>query len=337
MTSNSTLNIIKFSSFFGLQKGLGNQLFQYAAAYSIAEKRNSDIYICVNGYDVKLKSFIPSYYSSEQRKYSLDQFNVPQDKLLYWYPTANFKWNQFDVAQCGIEYYLNGRKIDSVVVNEVNVLNGNLPDDKVLLVKDLFESEIFFAAVKQNILNKFQPTFDTLPIAHLMELVSSTQNSVSVHVRRGDMANRNDFRLISIRYQKEAMQLLKQKLNTGNVTFFIFTDDLNYVKKHLEEVDDVEPSNIIYMSEHTKDNTLYDFLLMSMCQHNIIPNSSFSWWAAYLNRNPNKIVVAPMPKYKTEWIAEHYKSQHSKRLLGELAYPKDWLTLKPTFLNYSDV
>lgn len=315
---------------------MGNQLFQYAAAFSIAKKRNSDIYICVNGYDVKFKTFIPSYYSSEQRKYSLDQFHVPQDKLLYLYPSANFDWGEFDVAQCSINYYLDGRKIENIIINEENVINGELPEDKVLLVKELFESEIFFASDKQDILHTFQPIFDTHPIAHLIELISTTQNSVSVHVRRGDMAKKDDFRLLSITYQREAMQFIKRKLKTSNVTFFVFTDDLDYVKKHLEEPNG-EHSNIIYMSEHTKDNTLYDFLLMLTCQHNIIANSTYSWWAAYLNKNRNKIVVGPLPKYKSEWIDEHFKSNHSKRMLGELAYPKDWFTIKPTFLNYSDV
>lgn len=316
-------------------KGLGNQLFQYAAAFSIAKKRHSDIYICVNGWDVSLKTFIASYYSSKQRKYALNQFDIPQDKLLYLYPAANFKWNEFDVLQCSIDYYLNGRKVENVLINEVNVMNGQFPDDKVLLVKDLFESEIFFASDKQDILEMFQPVFDTQPIAHLIKLVSSTQNSVSVHFRRGDMARKDDFRLIDISYQREAMQFIKLRLNTSNVTFFVFTDDLDYVKRHLEQPNGGH-SNIIYMSEFTEDNTLYDFLLMSICQHNIIPNSSFSWWAAYLNKNPNKIVVAPMPKYKSEWIDEHYTSNHSRRLLEDLAYPEDWFTIKPTFVNYSD-
>ncbi len=312
---------------------MGNQFFQYAAALSIAKRRNCDIYICVNGIDIRLKSITTPSYSSVQRQYSLDQFNVPQDKLLYFYPSAKFYWNEFDTDQCVIDYYLDNKKVDGFKVTEVNVLNNELPDDKVLLIKDLFESDVFFSADKQDILDAFQPKFDTHPIEHLMEFVRSTENSVSVHIRRGDMARKDDFRLISISYQREAMELIKRKLNTTNVTFFVFTDDLVYVKKHLQD----DANTIIYMTEHTDDNTLYDFLLMSMCQHNIIPNSSFSWWAAYLNTNPNKIVIGPMPKYRSEWIAEHYTSNHSKRLLGELAYPKDWLTIVPTFLNYSDV
>ncbi|XP_037047179.1 O-antigen biosynthesis glycosyltransferase WbnK-like [Bradysia coprophila] len=315
--------------------GLGNQLFQYAAAYSIAKKRNSDIYICVNGFDVNLKAFISSYYSSEQRKYLLDHFNVPQDKLLFLYPSANFKWNRFDEIQCGIDYYLNGRKVENYIVTEVNVLAGDLPDDKVLLIKDVFESDVFFAPDKLDILNIFQPTFDTHPIDDLIKMVSSTENSVSVHIRRGDMARKDDFRLISLSYQREAMQLVKRSLQTRNVTFFVFSDDLDYVKNHLDEGSDT-PNRIIYMSDFTENNTLYDFLLMSLCQHNIIPNSSFSWWAAYLNKNPDKIVVAPLPKYRSEWINEFYPSDHSKLLLGELAYPKGWLTIKPMFLNYSE-
>ncbi|XP_037047181.1 O-antigen biosynthesis glycosyltransferase WbnK-like [Bradysia coprophila] len=310
----------------GLMGGLGNQLFQYAAAYSVAKKRNSDIYICVHGNDAKLKDMISSY-SSKQRKYSLHQFNIPQDKLLFLNQSANFGWNRFDEIQCGIDYYLNGRKVENYVVTEVNVLAGDLPDDKVLKFNDYFESDVFFAHYKSDILNLFQPTFDTRPIEHLKLLVSSTENSVSVHIRRGDFVPN---RVIPLSYQREAMQLIKEKLQTSNVTFFVFTDDLVYVKNHLDEGND-EPNRIIYMSDFTEDNALDDFLLMSLCQHNIIPNSSFSWWAAYLNKNPDKIVVAPLPRYNSEFIHEHYLSNHKKMIISELAYPKGWITIKPKF------
>lgn len=279
------------------------------------------------------KKFFGSSYSSDQRKYSLDQFNVPQDNLLYFYPSGKL---EFDVEQCSIDYYLNDEKVENFLVDEVNVLQGNLPDDKVLLIKDWFESDVFFASDKDDILDRFQPKFDTRPIEHLIQLISTTNNSVSVHIRRGDMGRKNDFRLISISYQQEAMDVIKQKLNTTDVTFFVFTDDLDYVKASLVD-GNVQADKIIYMSDYTDDISLFDFLLMSICQHNIIANSSFSWWAAYLNRNPRKMVVAPMPKYRPEWIQRYFPMNHSRQLLGELAYPKDWIRIKPTFLTYPDV
>lgn len=305
-----------------IDSGLGNQFFQYAAAYSMAKKRNSDTYICLYGSNATLNATVSSY-SAKKRKYMLNQFNVPQDKL------------RFGKPHCDIISYWDGKKVDNYSVTNSNVLDKDLPDDKVLLLADYFESEVFFADYKADILNLFQPTFDTRPIDDLMRMISSTENSVSVHIRRGDFSNKKDFRLISLSYQREAMQLIKQKLQTNNLTFFVFTDDLDYVKSHLGTGDDA-PNNIIYMSDYTGDNTLYDFVLMTLCKHNIIPNSTFGWWAAYLNRNPDKIVVAPLPKYSPEWFDKFCPSNYGNLLNSELAYPKGWLTIEPEFLKYSD-
>jgi len=307
---------------------LGNQFFQYAAAYSTAKKRNSDLYICVPDKEMILNETILTN-SFKLRRYSLDRFNVPQNKLLFLDQPANVTGDQYKRVECCIDYYVNGKKAEIHVVNEKSILTGTLPDDKILRFGDYFESEIFFSAYKSDILNLFQPTFDTRPIDYLKSLISSTKNSVSLHIRRGDFSSQTDFRLISLSYQKEAMQLMKQKLQTTNVTFFVFTDDLPYVKKHLTE------GSIVYMSDYTEGNTLYDFILMALCQHNIITNSSFSWWAAYLNRNRDKIVVAPMPRYTEKWINAYVKSDHKKMIVGEFAYPDGWLTIRPTFLSDS--
>ncbi|KKR46243.1 MAG: Glycosyl transferase family 11, partial [Parcubacteria group bacterium GW2011_GWC1_40_13] len=75
--------------------------------------------------------------------------------------------------------------------------------------------------------------------------------------------------------------------NTNNPTFFVFSDEMDYVRKNL-----YFPENTHFVSNsNIKDYE--ELVLMSKCSHNIIANSSFSWWGAWLNQNPNKIVIAP--------------------------------------------
>ncbi|MEI6553564.1 MAG: alpha-1,2-fucosyltransferase, partial [bacterium] len=119
-------------------------------------------------------------------------------------------------------------------------------------------------------------------------------NSISIHIRRGDYISNqeaNNFHgSCSIDYYTEAINIIKGKVS--NPIFFVFSDDIAWVKENLK-------SDIVatWVSEYNLDNT-EDLLLMSFCKHQIIANSSFSWWGAYLNRNINKIVIAPK-----KWIA----------------------------------
>lgn len=114
-------------------------------------------------------------------------------------------------------------------------------------------------------------------------------NSVSLHIRRGDYITSkitNKFHgTCCLGYYKKAMKLINKKVK--NPKYFVFSDDIYWVKKNLEI------KNAFYVDDNVGDKSYIDMQLMSMCKHNIIANSSFSWWAAWLNNNPNKIVIAP--------------------------------------------
>ena len=109
-------------------------------------------------------------------------------------------------------------------------------------------------------------------------------NSVSLHVRRGDYLNLKNINVLDVGYYKKAVEYVRKIVEKP--TFFIFSDDLEWCKNSLGFLDDC-----IYV-DYTQTE-IEDLKLMSVCRHNIIANSSFSWWGAWLNKNPSKTVIAP--------------------------------------------
>ena len=105
--------------------------------------------------------------------------------------------------------------------------------------------------------------------------------SVSIHFRRMEYV-----RLVELSYYYNAISLIKTK--TTNPKFFIFTDDPDWVKNNFRW-DEKDTSMIINRDE------INDFYLMSKCKHHIISNSTFAWWASWLSKSNNKIIVAPPP------------------------------------------
>lgn len=113
-------------------------------------------------------------------------------------------------------------------------------------------------------------------------------NSVSIHVRRGDyLQHTHDFGLCSPCYYNDAIALIEKNIERAH--FFLFSDDIEWAKSN------IHCKNITYIDWNTGENSWQDMYLMSCCKHNIIANSSFSWWGAWLNSNVNKITIAPTP------------------------------------------
>lgn len=114
-------------------------------------------------------------------------------------------------------------------------------------------------------------------------------DSVSIHVRRGDylepqFASRYG-NIATLDYYNQAIQIVRGKVY--NPRFFVFSDDIEWVK------DNLKLDNTVYVTHNKGKNSYLDMFLMSNCKHNIIANSSFSFWAAMLNKNDGKIVVYP--------------------------------------------
>ena len=121
----------------------------------------------------------------------------------------------------------------------------------------------------------------------IMERMKS-ENSVSIHIRRGDYVQKarykNLFNQLTLEHYARAIEIIKEKVE--NPSFYIFSDDPDWVKENLK----VE--NATYVSHNSGDDSWQDLMLMACAKHNIIANSSFSYWGAMLNNNENKIVIS---------------------------------------------
>lgn len=109
-----------------------------------------------------------------------------------------------------------------------------------------------------------------------------------MHIRRGDYVANPKIAayhgVCGMNYYQKAVQIIKEKIT--NPTFFIFSDDINWAKENFK-------GDEYYFVSNKEIKETEDLILMSLCKHNIIANSSFSWWGAWLNKNHEKTVIAP--------------------------------------------
>jgi hypothetical protein len=176
------------------------------------------------------------------------------------------------------------------------------------LLKGLRQSEKYFAEHKEAIRKTL--TVKDEYIRHLNSYKNELRNceSVAIHIRRGDYLTEVALDVLGLKekdYYLEAYSIIKKHI--PNPVIYFFSDDVKFVE---EELLPVIPGKILSRPE--PDNFIEDFYLMSQCRHNIIANSSFSWWAAWLNDNPGKTVIAPKkwfnngPKDTEDLIPENW-------------------------------
>ncbi|MGB6974723.1 MAG: alpha-1,2-fucosyltransferase [Terracidiphilus sp.] len=123
--------------------------------------------------------------------------------------------------------------------------------------------------------------------AQLLDRIRSTPNAVSVHVRRGDyLLWQGGPKALPLKYYLDAMQIFDEKI--GRPAYFVFSDDLAFAREILPR-----DREILFVDNNDETKPHEDLRLMSACRHNIVANSTFSWWGAFLNANPRKLVCAP--------------------------------------------
>lgn len=140
------------------------------------------------------------------------------------------------------------------------------------------------------------------------------RSSVSIHVRRGDYlnaANKKIYEVCDKEYYLDAIEHIKSKID--HPYFYIFSDDIEWVEKELR----FQNTDYQFVHMTTPDKDIVEFFLMAQCRHNIIANSTYSWWAGFLNSQPGKIVVAPK-----HWYKDEIENKRALRLL-----PSDWTVL----------
>ncbi|MEK7069688.1 MAG: alpha-1,2-fucosyltransferase [Patescibacteria group bacterium] len=258
-----------------LNGGLGNQLFQYSLGRSLSIK-NNDVF----------KLDLSDFTKDNPRSYSLGHFNIVEnlakkedvakfnkkglsklfEKIKPYYKKSVIKYKGYDFDQ------------------NILKLSGNFYLD------GYWQSEKYFKDIEGVIRKEItlkEPLVDEH--ANLINNIKNS-NSVSVHIRRGDYATNKKFsavyNLLDEEYYQRTVKFIAEKIKEPK--FFIFSDDIKWAKQNLNI-----PYPKIFVSDNSEIKDYEELTLMSFCKHNIIANSSFSWWGAWLNTNIDKIVLSP--------------------------------------------
>jgi len=262
-----------------IQGGLGNQLFQYAYGRKM-ELSGKKVVFDVSFFEgVKAKGDMA-------RNFKLNNYNI-ETKAKFSNKNAN-------------SFYR--RILNKIVVRIVPKEDG------------FWQSEKYFKDIENDIRKEFTLK-NQLSSSCLdwQKKIQTTENSVSLHIRRGDYVQdqkTNAFHgTCDMSYYQTALEKVTKILQNKNIEIFVFSDDIEWAKENLK---------FPYITHFVSSPDIQDYeelFLMSLCKHNVIANSTFSWWGAWLNQYQNKIVVGPK-----QWFA-------NKTTEGLDILPPEWIKI----------
>lgn len=263
--------------------GLGNQLFQYAAGRRLAHVHGAELKMDLSGLSN------PGYRTV--RHYELESFGVKQA-----FATSK-ELEKFTQPYSPLTRILNRITRRSIRLPESYIREAHYHFDMRILdmpdgvyLDGYWQSERYFADVADVI--RADLTITAPAEGRNLELLEQIEscNAVSVHVRRGDYVsdkNTADYHgTCGLDYYHRAIQYVANA--TVKPDLFIFSDDPDWVRVNLNV-----PYPLTIVDHNGPERCVEDLRLMSACRHHILANSSFSWWGAWLDPRPEKIVVAP--------------------------------------------
>jgi hypothetical protein len=290
-----------------LNGGLGNQMFQYAfgRALSIALK---------NEFKVDISWYKETPGGVTRRGYELECFDMntavavskeifSMKKIAAFLPRQifNFFYKKLPILRgsyCKERFY----HYDSTV--------WQYGDNTYF--EGYWQSYRYFDKYKEVIRKDFIYKDELSSESKRLQKKIILKNAVSLHVRRGDYvtnSNANGFHgVIPLQYYEEAVEYIAKRAN--GIDIFVFSDDIKWVKENMNV-----KFPVTFIPDSEKKKPFEDMYLMSLCKHNIIANSSFSWWGAYLNTNDEKIVIAPK-----KWFTDPFINTQD-------LIPKEWVRL----------
>lgn len=266
--------------------GLGNQLFEYAFGRSLSLKKNDPVLV-LDYYD----QLIRADFEGENLTKITDAFDLPvklyigkmRKKLIH---KRNFAY---------LDRLITGVHLKTKCVikeDKYDRLQKEIEKRRNIYLIGYWQSEQYFNDIKDIIRNEFKFKIEQQArnLNLYKEIIGS--NSVSLHIRGKDYLIKPMYKpsygRCDVKYYMDAIDIISRF--NSNLRIFIFTDDIDNVYQNYKEL--LKFSKIVNVKADFSSDTL-DLLLMSKCKHNVIANSSFSWWGAWLNKNPNKIVIAP--------------------------------------------
>lgn len=282
--------------------GLGNQMFQVACGLSVAKNANTSLKLDVSAFDnyklhhgFELNSVFSGEFEIASREEISEVMGVKK------HPMTRKVLRKLNKGNAGSNYVIEPTFKywpDIARIRNNTYLEG------------YWQSEKYFQGVSSIVHEKF--TFKG-GLKDLNEKIFSemlSKNSVSLHIRRGDYIsnkkNMDIYNVCSLQYYKDAIHHMEKHI--PNAVYYVFSDDIAWAKQNLTS------KPFVFVDHNHSNNSYLDMRLMSYCKHNIIANSSFSWWAAWLNSNDEKIVIAPYKWFNNDASTEDL-------------IPKSWVTL----------
>ncbi len=285
--------------------GLGNQMSQYA--FYLQKKQISSTtrflfskksYKIHNGYEL-------------ENVFGIRYQDSLVNKLLYFiYQIVNYKKLSF-ISKPIIAIF---NFLGIAIITEGDDYNFKQeylqPSKGIKFYVGGWHSEKYFGNIKDLVLNTFQFNEEKIGAKNVDALTEIKKNlSVSVHVRRGDFLDSNNYNkfgaVCTLNYFVEAIK--KMKTLTKEPHFFFFTNDVEWVKNNFNQPD------FTVVNINTANDSWKDMFLISNCSHHINSNGSFSWWSSWLNKKKNKIVIVP----KNFMVDKYFED----------VYPETWIKL----------
>ncbi|MDD2656659.1 MAG: alpha-1,2-fucosyltransferase [Patescibacteria group bacterium] len=259
-----------------LKGGLGNQMFQYATSSNLAKNKKTKINFDLSFFsDIEVRDI--------KRDYLLDKFNISAD-ISFDQKNSISGFRKF-LAKFIVKFF------GEMFYYRLTSLSSKYLDG-------YFQSEKYFKNIEEDIRKDFTLKNEMgVEAKKIEQQIVNSKNSVSLHIRRGDYVSDTKTNvyhgICDLAYYESAIKYLGEKI--GEIKIFVFSDDIDWVKENLQ----VENMNFVSSCE-VKDYE--ELILMGKCEHNIIANSTFSWWGAWLNENKNKIVIAPKKWFNNEQV-----------------------------------
>lgn len=254
--------------------GLGNQMFEYA--FYLALKRRNPL--AIFGFDI---------YAA-----AVEHYGWELDKIFYINTESQIKRGKFfrklerhhllrftiEKEECYMEY--DAKNLHSAIIPRQ--------------YDGFWQTEKYFLPIEKKIRSvfRFRTELCSSQTQRFVNTLKTAINPISLHIRRGDYLSIERMQTFGLEYFERAVELLRTCYEGGRIV--VFSDDIEWVKSNLHYED------MTFVDWNTGADSWQDMYIMSQCKYNIIANSTFSWWGAWLNNTPDKIVIAPKQWMKEE-------------------------------------
>lgn len=267
--------------------GIGNQLFQYAFGEYVRDKFNVDIYydICSFGNSDKLRNL---------ELKSLTKEGLPIARVSKFFH-SRYKGIVGKILKCF--YMINPKHVFVTEDKWEKLKHESFSFNKDYYFQGYWQDANFASFLLKNDILSID--LKTLPVelSCVYNEICFTENSVSLHVRRGDYFDKKNVGIYGVctkSYFERALNSIDKNISKK---VFVFSDDIKWVMENI-----LLPKNTILVPNYDVPQFWYIYL-MSLCKYNILSNSTFSWWGAYLNKNHDKKVIGP-----SKWLLNSSQS-----------------------------